>query len=72
MIPCLQHDGTSWRYGPKRLSDVSAMKRLKIIHMESSARKKLLEKKESEIVVLTKRLKELEEECRMLSYYGEM
>lgn len=34
--PCLQHDGTNWRCGPKRLSDASAMKRLKIMHMEPS------------------------------------
>lgn len=32
--PCLQQDGTTWLCGPKRLSDASQMKRLKIMHME--------------------------------------
>lgn len=36
---CLQHDGTTWFCGPKRLSDASAMKRLKMMHMEPSLEK---------------------------------
>lgn len=65
--PCLQYDGTTWRSGPKHLSDASAMKRLKMMHVEPSTQKRLLKQKGDELVLLARRMKDLEEDCKMLS-----
>ena len=65
--PCLQHDGTSWRYGPKRISDNSVMKHIKIMYMAPPIRDKLLKKNRVKLARLRKKYQELEEECRMLS-----
>lgn len=69
MKPCLQYDGTSWRCGPKRLSERSAMKRLKIMHMMPPVRERLLKEKRDKLARLRKEHQELEEECKMLSEY---
>lgn len=67
MKPRLQHDGTSWRCGSKRISDNSAMKRIKIMYMVPPVRDEVLKKKRAKLACIQKKHQELEEECRMLS-----